>query len=432
MMTQKKKRLSKFTESLVPSNIPKDWKLAAVGTLLSHTEYGLSEPGDSEGNTPIVGMKDLVAGKVVFSDLATINGEGIDLDKLRLHKGDILLNRTNSPDLVGKVAIVREEARAVFASYLVRLAVKEEAVDAGFLNEWLNGEIAQRAIKRIATRAVSQANVNPTEFKKYCPVLLPSSSSEQQRIAALLRCWNDAIEIQDSMIEQANHLHTFLVRSLVFGESQLVSGSARTKKKYRWFTLPIDWGCERIANLACEVTERHRHTESPEILSCSKYDGFVRSLDYFKKQVFSSDLSGYKRIYRGDFGFPSNHVEEGSIGLQNITDVGLVSPIYIVFRFLNDRIDNEYAHYVLKTKLYRHIFEVSTSASVDRRGSLRWNEFAAIPFPIPPLHEQREIVRILHTSTERITLLHAQKALIEEQKRGLMQKLLTGEWRLPC
>ena len=161
-MAQKKKHQSKFTESLVPSGVPNDWKLTSVGSLLSHTEYGLSEPGDSEGDTPIVGMKDLVAGRVVLSNLATINGDGIDVDKLRLHKGDILLNRTNSPDLVGKVGIVREDADAVFASYLVRLAVNEDAVDADFLSEWLNGEIAQRAIKRIATRAVSQANVNPT------------------------------------------------------------------------------------------------------------------------------------------------------------------------------------------------------------------------------------------------------------------------------
>jgi type I restriction enzyme S subunit len=61
-------------------------------------------------------------------------------------------------------------------------------------------------------------------------------------------------------------------------------------------------------------------------------------------------------------GFPSNHIEEGSIGLQNLIDVGVVSPIYTVFRFAADKVDENYAYAVLKTELYRHI-EVSTSAS---------------------------------------------------------------------
>ena len=256
---------------------------------------------------------------------------------------------------------------------------------------------------------------------------------EQLRIAEIMMTWDEANKISGSLIRDVEGQHGSLVHSVVFGQDQLSTLSVTPgRTRYRWFDLPTEWRCERIGSLAQEVSERYEEDKSIEVLSCSKHDGFVRSLDYFKKQVFSSNLTGYKRIHRGDFGFPSNHVEEGSIGLQDVTDVGLVSPIYIVFRFDKDTVDNEYAHYVLKSGLYRHIFEVSTSASVDRRGSLRWNDFAAIPFPVPPLQEQREIVRILHTSAERITSLHAQKALLEKQKRGLMRQLLTGEWRLPC
>ncbi len=107
---------SKFIRSLVRVSLPHDWKLATVGSLLSKTEYGLSEPGDNEGDTPIVGMKNLVDGKVILTILATISRDGADLSTMKLRKGDILLNRTNSPDLVGKVGIVREDSEAVFAS----------------------------------------------------------------------------------------------------------------------------------------------------------------------------------------------------------------------------------------------------------------------------------------------------------------------------
>ena len=253
----------------------------------------------------------------------------------------------------------------------------------------------------------------------------------QETIASILITWDKAIELHDALAEQLQKQHAALIHQLVFGGFRLAPCASKKKaKKYRWFNLPSDWCCERIGSLAREVSERNHEDEGAEILSCSKYDGFVRSLEYFKKQVFSSDLTGYKRIHRGDFGFPSNHVEEGSIGLQNLTDIGLVSPIYIVFRFSANKVDNEYAHYVLKTGLYRHIFEISTSASVDRRGSLRWDEFATIPFPVPSLEEQREVVKILHMSAKRLSVIREERSLLERQKRGLIQKLLTGEWRV--
>jgi type I restriction enzyme S subunit len=200
--------------------------------------------------------------------------------------------------------------------------------------------------------------------------------------------------------------------------------------KFRWLSVPADWSVAPIGSIADESSEINRDGDAFDVLSCSKHDGFVRSLEYFKKQVFSSDLSGYKIIRRGEFGFPSNHVEEGSIGLQNLVDEGLVSPIYTVFRFHADRVDNDYAYAVLKTDLYRHIFQVSTSASVDRRGSLRWSDFSMLPFPLPPIDEQRAIHKVLAAGLAEIDQQQTERDVLAKQKRGLMQKLLTGEWRV--
>jgi type I restriction enzyme S subunit len=85
---------------------------------------------------------------------------------------------------------------------------------------------------------------------------------------------------------------------------------------------------------------------------------------------------------------------------------------------------------VLKTDVYRHIFRVNTSASVDRRGSLRWKEFAKIPVPLPPIEEQKQIALTLNTAHQEIELLKKQLEAFRKQKRGLMQKLLTGRWRV--
>ena len=254
---------------------------------------------------------------------------------------------------------------------------------------------------------------------------------EQRKIAEILRTWDEAIGKLETLIDRVKRQHFALTHFLIFGSRRLL----RFKKSddftaHHWFALPKEWDCQPIGKLAIEVSERNGNHEAFEVLSCSKHEGFVRSLEYFKKQVFSSDLTGYKKIWRGDFGFPSNHVEEGSIGLQDLVHVGIVSPIYTVFRFIPEKINRAFAFSALKTSLYRHIFEVSTSASVDRRGSLRWKEFAKIPFPVPPRSEQEAISEVLAIHSRKLTTLEKQRDMYVCQKRGLMQKLLTGEWQV--
>ena len=262
------------------------------------------------------------------------------------------------------------------------------------------------------------------------PILLPPMG-EQSKIADILHAWDAAIQKLDLLRAAKLSRLTSLTQLLVFGARRLRAHDTKgATTVHRWFNLPDDWNCVPINDVAQEVSERHTGGGDYEVLSCSKYDGFVRSLDYFKKQVFSAYLDSYKKIWRNDFGFPSNHVEEGSIGLQNMLDVGLVSPIYTVFRFEPNRVLPEYAFAVLKTGLYRHIFEVNTSASVDRRGSLRWTEFSKIPFPLPTMAEQNAIMKVLHTGKAEIDILDSQIQALIRQKRGLMQNLLTGDWRV--
>lgn len=429
-MTYELSPQSAFTASLFHGNLPGGWSLSSIGRILKVVEYGLNEPVDASGDTPIVGMRDLFRGAVNLQNLSTVNSRGKDWSSLKLHRGDILLNRTNSPDLVGKVGIVREDSDAVFASYLVRLQVDHLRAYPEYVAYWLNSDIAQRALKRLSTRGVSQANINPTEFQKHCPIPLPPIE-EQKKIAAILRTWDEATEKFMAAHGAKLKRHRVLTTMLVFGCRQVRDFPTTTEViPYRWFSLPASWTCPRISELAKEISERNVRLERFEVLSCSKHDGFVRSLDYFKKQIFSNDLANYKKIWRGDFGFPSNHIEEGSIGLQNLVDIGVVSPIYTVFRMNPGKVNTEYAFAVLKTELYRHIFEATTSSSVDRRGSLRWSEFSRLPFPLPPVEEQQAIADVLRTSRAELDALSEEIRAVGRQKRGLMQKLLTGEWRV--
>jgi len=251
---------------------------------------------------------------------------------------------------------------------------------------------------------------------------------EQKAIADLLSTWDEAIEKTEQLIQAKEKRLKKLSRSLLFGRKRL-KNQKNDLDDGRFFKYPSDWGLATIGEVAKEISVRNGESEET-VLSCSKYDGFVNSLDYFGKQVFSSDTSNYKVVKKGQFGYPSNHVEEGSIGLLEHCEKGIVSPIYVVFEAAKEKVHPAYLYKLLKTDIYRHVFQVSTSSSVDRRGSLRWGDFSKIKVLLPSLEEQQQIADTLSTAQQEIDLLKQLAEKYKTQKRGLMQKMLTGEWRI--
>ncbi len=220
------------------------------------------------------------------------------------------------------------------------------------------------------------------------PICLPPHF-EQNKITSILFNWDEAIEKMRKLIDAKKRRKKALMQQLLTGKKRL-SGFSKSKGRnsYRFFDLPEDWECSQIRDVAIEYSERNTGGDDLTVLSCSKHLGFVESLEYFSKRVFSADTSNYKIIRRGYFGYPSNHIEEGSIGLLITHDVGIVSPIYTVFKCI-DRIIPEYLYAVFKTDTFRHIFAISTNASVDRRGSLRWRAFSLIRVPMPSKKNSR-------------------------------------------
>lgn len=201
-------------------------------------------------------------------------------------------------------------------------------------------------------------------------------------------------------------------------------------KNTKYGRIPLDWDYVAIKDICYQVSEKNKSVNDYPVLSCSKYDGFVDSLKYFKKKVYSDDISGYRVIPFGAFGFPSNHIEEGSIGLQTLYDFGLVSPIYVVFKANDKKVNNEYLFALLKTEHYRQIFSAATNASVDRRGSLRWKEFSVIHVPLPSRDEQDKIALAIKVASSEIAVIQKKLEYLKQEKTSLMRQLLTGKRRV--
>ena len=240
---------------------------------------------------------------------------------------------------------------------------------------------------------------------------------EQEKIAEILSTWDLAIEKQEQLIEKKKEFKKGLMQRLLSGEV-----------RFKEFT--DKWKPLMIKDIANSISELNKADEELIVLSCTKYDVLVESLKYFGKQMFSDDTSKYKKIWKNDFAYATNHIEEGSIGVQRICDVGLVSPMYTVFRVNDEIVDIDYWFYLLKTERYISIYKSRMCASVDRRGSLRWSEFSKIKLILPSIEEQKRITEVLKSADKEIELLEKELEAIKLQKKGLMQRLLTGEVRV--
>jgi type I restriction enzyme S subunit len=246
-----------------------------------------------------------------------------------------------------------------------------------------------------------------------------------------LGTWDQLIRKTEKLIEAKLKLKKSLMQQLLTGKRRFPEfGTARQRTQWHFYDYPSEWVHPQLKEIASEVTIRNSSGAIQTVLSCSKYAGFVNSLEYFGKKVYSDDISNYKIIQRGQFAYPANHIEEGSIGLLDHIDSGIVSPIYIVFRTDPQKVFAPYLYALFKTETYRHIFAMTTNASVDRRGSLRWKEFSSIHVPLPSLDEQRRIVAVLDAADGEIKILFRLLGEYRNQQRGLMQKLLTGQIRV--
>ena len=270
--------------------------------------------------------------------------------------------------------------------------------------------------------------INSSDVKSL-KILLPPLP-EQQKIAAILSTWDKAIDRTQSLIKAKELQKKGLMQRLLTGKvrfQEFVKSTNTFETKFGNY--PEDWSYPRIEEVAKVVSEKNSNRAELPVLSCTKHQGLVDSLEYFGKQIFSKDTSTYKVVSRGQFAYATNHIEEGSIGYQDLYDKALISPMYTAFK-TNEKVNDFFLFKLLKTPLYIHIYQANTSASVDRRGSLRWKAFSHIHIPLPPLEEQNRIADVIQEFEKEIAILESKLEALRQQKKGLMQQLLTGKTRV--
>lgn len=160
-----------------PASNPKGWPVVSLGEALSAADYGSSTKASDDGQgVPLIRMGNVgFDGNLDLSKLKFVQLDDTAVEKYVLRKGDILFNRTNSKDLVGKTGMWDGSMHAVIASYFIRLRANPELVAPTYLWTLMNGRHMKRVLFDTARGAIGQANINSKELKAFRIALPPLS-----------------------------------------------------------------------------------------------------------------------------------------------------------------------------------------------------------------------------------------------------------------
>lgn len=205
--------------------VPESWEVIELGDMLKLAQYGLSVKGNDEGNYPILRMTNQVNGQIVNRNLQYVEISDADHAKFKVERGDILFNRTNSLDLVGRTAIFDIGGDFVFASYLIRLQTDEKHLNPFFLNCYFNTDEIQVRLKSIATRAVSQSNISASRLKGF-PIPKPSLDEQEEMVTASLAL-DRKLAVHQAKLEQLQALFHILLHELMTAKTRVQNPDAQ-------------------------------------------------------------------------------------------------------------------------------------------------------------------------------------------------------------
>ena len=157
---------SRFAEMFGdPIRNPKGWKVVTIGDIVTEVRYGTSKPAVEGGKYPYLRMNNLTAdGHLDLNDLKYIDISDDEVEKCVVRKGDVLFNRTNSIDLVGKTAVFDLQDDMVIAGYIIRVRLNEKILPE-VLSQYMNLEALKDILRSMAKGAVNQANINAQELQ---------------------------------------------------------------------------------------------------------------------------------------------------------------------------------------------------------------------------------------------------------------------------
>lgn len=387
------------------------WKkvsVADIGTL--HKGKGISRADLAPDGVPCLRYGEIYStyGSITEHLISHVANDRAN-EGLELLPGDIVFAASGeTAEEIGKALayIGRTEGRVSGDTIVLR----DHGQDPVFLGYLLNSDPVVRQKSRLG-KGQSVVHIHAPDIATIELCLPPQS--EQRKIAEILRTWDDALEKLTALRKAKERRLGAIRAALLFGRLRLKG-------------LRHNWAPTRLEAVTHELTKRNgaKGLGRECVMGVTKAEGVVP----MREQTIAADISRYKRLPPRAFAYNPMRINVGSIAMNERDEAVLVSPDYVVFACNADGLDPDYLDHLRKTSWWAHYINSGGSGSVRQR--TYYADLAALKLPLPDLDEQKAIAAVLNTARADLTATEREIEAVTLQKRGLMQKLLTGEWRV--
>ncbi|MDW3048251.1 restriction endonuclease subunit S [Vibrio sp. Vb1554] len=408
--------------------VPKGWKLTSLGEVCSGSlqtgPFGsqLHAHEYTDEGVPVLMPKDLINYRANNESAAKIpEHRADDLKKHTLQSGDLLFSRRGD---VARFALIESDYPRSLCGTGCLKATPNKAHSPLFLSYFLQ----KNAVKKwLEQNAVGQTmpNMN-TAILAELPLMVASSREEEDKIAKILSTWDKAISTTEKLIETSMQQKKALMQQLLTGKKRLVN--PETGKAFEG-----EWTYKSINEVATRI-QKKSDGEAHPILTISSLRGFVTQEDRYSRYMAGESVKNYILLKRGEFAYNkgnSKTYQFGCIFDLETFDTGLVPHVYVCFK-LNKGLNHRYFKYLFEADYLKPQLGALVNTGVRNNGllNIKPTEFMNTKVPVPCFGEQERIADVLHASSENLKILNAKLAHFKQEKKALMQQLLTGKRRV--
>tara|TARA_R110000824_G_scaffold118960_2_gene271652 strand:+ start:288783 stop:289994 length:1212 start_codon:yes stop_codon:yes gene_type:complete len=373
--------------------------------------FGSAVTKDSyvEAGYKVYGQQEVVSGNVNAERYYISQKAFSDLKSCAVEAGDILITMMGT---VGRLLVVPEGAEpGIINPRLMRISLDKTITDPAFISSFLGSSQIQRLLERRA-HGGTMLGLNADALGSLKIPVPPIA--EQRKIAEILRTWDEAIEKLEALRSANEGRYKALARQFFDPCHPTFHGR------------PNAWREFELGDVFRERSQSGE--ENDRLLSITMNAGVIDRDDVGRKDTSTEDKSKYKLILPGDIGYNTMRMWQGVSGLSTLR--GIISPAYTVVTPVSNRIVGRYAAHLFKSRRMVFDFERYSQGLTSDTWNLKFPAFSKIKVFLPPIEDQEKQADLLDTLTAEISVIGKQLETLTRQKRGLMQKLLTGEWRV--
>lgn len=396
--------------------VPKGWVTKCLSEIVREKiSYGIVQAGPHmEDGVPYIKSSD-VRGAIEPDNLQkTSQTIHFKYRRSSVHPGDIVFSLRGN---IGQCAIVPNSLpEANLTQGTARIAVDDSQYNYFHYYQLTSDQI----IKRInaLSKGSTFKEISLEELRKI-KVLCPTFA-EQKKIAQILLSWDEAITACEALLFNSQQQNKALMQKLLTG-------------KIRFPGFSDEWVFKSISEISNRIQRKSDGAIHP-ILTISSLSGFVRQDERYSRYMAGESIKNYILLKKGEFAYNKGNSKTYEFGcifdLENY-ETGLVPHVYVCFK-LKDGFSHRYFKYLFESDYLKDQLGKLVNTGVRNNGllNIKPSEFMMTKVPVPKLAEQEAIADILHASSQKIKLLKSKIILLQQEKKALMQQLLTGRRRV--